>query len=408
MKWFVIIAIALRALRRNKTRSLLTALGIIIGIAAVIAVLSVGRGAAFMVQAQINSMGNNMIWVFNGSSHGGGVHGGSGSHETLTAEDGDSIMMECEHAVAMTPQINTSAQLVYKENNWFTTLRGVASAYLEVRSRSMSCGAFFTEGDVRGATRVCVIGQTVVDNLFGPGEDPVGKVIRIKNMVFRVLGVFDLKGSTAWGSDQDDVIVIPWTSLRQTIEKSPFSKVTQLSVTVDDDEHIEATKEEIRGILRQRHHLAAGAEDDFKITDPAEMSRTSTEVTGMMTTLLTAIASISLAVGGIGIMNIMLVSVTERTREIGLRMAIGARGRDILLQFLVEAIVLSAAGGIIGISIGIFAAWAVAHSNHWPVLISMDSIALGLGVSAAVGVCFGFFPALRASRLNPIDSLRYE
>jgi putative ABC transport system permease protein len=407
MNSFVIIGIALRALRRNKTRSLLTALGIIIGIAAVIAVVSVGQGATVMMKAQISSMGNNLVMVFNGSSRTGGFHGGGGSQQTLTAEDADAIQEECPEAVAVSPLIRSGAQIIYKENNWGTSVQGVSASYPDVRNWEVSAGAFFTDSETRSGARVCVLGQTVVENLFA-GEDPIGKTIRIKNMVFRVLGVMARKGSTAWGQDQDDTILMPWTTCRRTIEKSTFNNVSQIMISLRTLEGQDAAEKEINAILRQRHHLSVGTDDDFTIRDMTEMTDTITSVSRLMTVLLTAIASISLVVGGIGIMNIMLVSVTERTREIGLRMAVGARGRDILMQFLVEAIVLSAVGGIIGLALGIFAARAVATYNHWPVEISTSSIILALSVSAGVGITFGFFPALRASRLNPIESLRYE
>ncbi len=408
MNWYVIIAIALRALRRNKTRSLLTALGIIIGIAAVIAVVSVGQGATVMMKSQINSMGNNLVLVFPGSTRTGGFHGGMGTIQTLTAEDSEAIMRECSSAVvAVSPLVRSYGQVMFKENNWQTSLQGVSASYPVVRNWDMTSGAFFTDSDIRSASRVCVLGATVADNLFA-GEEPVGKVIRIKNMVFRVLGVLQRKGSTAWGQDQDDTIILPWNTACRVLQKSIFNNVNQLLISLRSIEDQDSTEKEIAAILRQRHHLAPGADDDFTITDMAEVTQTITSVSRLMTVLLTAIASISLVVGGIGIMNIMLVSVTERTREIGLRMAVGARGRDILLQFLVEAVVLSAVGGIIGLGLGVLAARIVGNMNHWPVLISVESVVLALGVSAGVGICFGFFPALRASRLNPIDSLRYE
>jgi len=407
MNYFVIMAVAERALRRNKTRSLLTTLGIIIGIAAVIAVGSVGAGANAMIRAQIDSMGSNMIWVFNGSSRGGGVRGGSGTQQSITVDDGRAIEDEIPHVEAVTPQINTTVQIVYREQNWRTTLRGTSEAYLDVRDCVMAHGAFFTESEVRSAARVCVIGQTVVDNLFD-GEDPVGKVLRVGRSLFRVLGVFEKKGATAWGSDQDDIMIMPWTTVRQTIEKSQFDNVTQLSIAVDGPENFDNVKEEVAGLLRQRHRIAPGAEDDFRVTDPGEMARASTETTRIMTLLLTIIASISLVVGGIGIMNIMLVSVSERTREIGLRMAVGARGGDILMQFLIEAVMLATVGGLLGVAGGIFTATKLAGAYNWPLSVSIESVSLALGVSAGVGIAFGFFPALRASRLNPIDALRYE
>jgi putative ABC transport system permease protein len=407
MNGWVVIQIALRALRRNKTRSLLTALGIIIGIAAVVAVVSVGEGATLMMKSQIASMGSNLVAIWPGASRTGGAHGAMGSMQSLTAEDAEAIGRECRDVEAVTPVIRSGAQVVYRENNWSTRVEGVGPDYPEVRDWPLASGAFFSESDVRAGARVCVLGGTVSENLFG-GQDPVGKTIRIKSMTFRVVGLFERKGSTAWGTDQDDTVVTPWTTVRRAIESSPFSNVHQITISLHSPDHLDRAKEDISAVLRQRHRIGPGQDDDFTILDMTEVTQTITSVSTLMTVLLTIIASISLLVGGIGIMNIMLVSVTERTREIGLRMAVGARGRDILMQFLVEAVVLSGVGGLLGVGLGVFAARTVAHMNHWPVLISPQAIALALGVSAGVGIAFGFFPALRAARLHPIESLRYE
>jgi putative ABC transport system permease protein len=407
MNGWVVIQIALRALRRNKTRSLLTALGIIIGIAAVVAVVSVGEGATYMMKSQIASMGSNLIAIWPGASRSGPAHGGMGSMQTLSAEDADAIARECRDVKAVTPVIRSGVQIVFRENNWSSRAEGVGAAHPEVRDWSLSEGAFFTESDVRAGARVCVIGATVAENLF-TDQDPVGQTVRIKGMTFRVVGVLSRKGSTAWGSDQDDTVVMPWTTVRRAIEGSTFSNVHQITISLYSMDNLERAREEISAVLRQRHRIGPGQEDDFTVLDMTELTQTITSVSTLMTILLTVIASISLLVGGIGIMNIMLVSVTERTREIGLRMAVGARGRDILLQFLVEAVVLSGVGGLLGVGLGVFAARTVAQINRWPVLVSPSAIALAFGVSAAVGIGFGFFPALRASRLHPIESLRYE
>ena len=407
MKWFVILRIALRALRRNKTRSVLTALGIIVGIAAVIAVVAVSQGASVRIREQINSMGNNLLLVLPGSQNVSGFRGGSGSQQTLTAEDGDAILKESPLATAVTPLVRSGGQVVYRENNWATQIQGVAPSYLQVRNWEVEQGVFFTDAEVRSGARVCVLGATVAAQLFAE-DDPLGKTIRVRNMPFRVVGVMAKKGTAAWGQDQDDTILIPWTTVRRVLWNSPFNNVNQIMVSLTTLDVLPQAKVEIGALLRQRHRLAPSADDDFTLTDMTEQTQTITQVSSLMTILLTVIASISLVVGGIGIMNIMLVSVTERTREIGLRMAVGARRRDILAQFLIEAVVLSGIGGLLGAGLGSLAAQILATKNHWPVLISAGSVVLALSVSAAVGIFFGLYPAWRAARLNPIESLRYE
>lgn len=407
MNGLMIIRIALRALYRNKTRSLLTALGIIIGIAAVIAVVAVGQGASVMMKSQIGSMGSNLVMIFPGSSKGGGFHGGMGTQQTLTAEDGATIARECQMVNAMSPMVRANGQCVYQEKDWATSIQGVGEDFLRVRNWSLRDGEFFMASDLRSGARVCVLGKTVVDQLFDD-EDPVGKTVRIRNMPFRVLGVLTPKGSAAWGQDQDDTIVVPWTTARRVLQNSPFNNVNMLLLSLTSMDTFAQAERELTAILRQRHRLASGAEDDFNIMNMTEVTQTMTQVSRLMTVLLTAIAGISLLVGGIGIMNIMLVAVTERTREIGLRMAVGARRRDILLQFLAEAIALSAVGGLIGIGLGITAARLLASANKWPILISPGAVMLAFGFSGAVGIFFGFYPAWRASRLSPIESLRRE
>jgi putative ABC transport system permease protein len=404
----MVLRLAGRALRRNKTRSLLTALGIIIGIAAIITVVAVGQGATVMMKDQINSMGSNLVVVFPGSMRmGGGFHGGAGSQYTLTVEDGEAILDECRLVVAMTPVVRSGGQCVYKENNWGTSIQGVGTSYLQVRRWDTASGEFFTESDVRSGTRVCVLGKTVADNLM-PGEDAEGKTIRVRNMPFRVLGVLASKGSASFGQDQDDTIIVPWSTARRVLQNSPFNNVNQLMMSVGAPEDMPKAQIEISAILRQRHKIAIGADDDFTVMDMTEVTKMMTQVSRVMSALLTVVASISLLVGGIGIMNIMLVAVTERTREIGLRLAVGARKRDILVQFLVEAATLAGSGGIIGILLGVGATRILAGINKWPVLISPATILLALTFSAGVGIFFGFFPAWRASRLSPIESLRHE
>ena len=408
MNLWMIFKVALRAISRNKTRSLLTALGIIVGIAAVIAVVAIGQGASTMMMSQINSMGNNLIMVFPGSQNQGGVHGGSGSSQTLTAEDGEAIAHDLQHLVrAVTPVVRSGGQAIYQENNWSTQIQGVSTDFPEVRNWEMESGTFFTAADQRAGSRVCIIGQTVSDNLF-PGDDPTGKSLRIRNMPFRVLGVLARKGSNSMGSDQDDAIIAPYTTVKRVLQNSIFNKVNMLLVSLYSLNDIPVAKEEIGKLLRQRHKLSNNTDDDFNTIDMTEITNTIGSITKLMTILLTTVASISLLVGGIGIMNIMLVSVTERTREIGLRMAIGATPSDILLQFITEAMTLSTVGGLIGVAIGIAGAKTVGRIQAWPILVTESSIVVAFFFSAAIGVFFGFYPALRASRLNPIDCLRYE
>ena len=407
MNGLMVTRVAMRALYRNKTRSLLTTLGIIIGIAAVIAVWAVGQGASFMMKSQISSMGNNLVMISPGSSRTGGFHGGMGTQQTLTADDGDAIVRDCPFAAAMTPMIRAGAQVIFRENDWATSVQGVGVDYPQVRNWPVTDGDFFSESDVRSATRVCVLGKTVVNNIFA-GENPVGQTIRIKNMPFRVLGTLATKGTAAWGQDQDDTIIAPYTTVRRVLQRSAFNNVNQLLVSLSSMDSLPQARQEIGAILRQRHRLSAGADDDFTIMDQTEVTQTITQVSSLMTVLLTVIASISLVVGGIGIMNIMLVAVTERTREIGLRMAVGARRRDILTQFLAEALALSGVGGLLGIAMGMGTAEILARVLHWPVLVSPVAIVVSLLFSAIVGISFGLYPAWRASRLNPIESLRHE
>lgn len=408
MNLFMILKVALRAIFRNKTRSLLTALGIIVGIAAVIAVVAIGQGATTMMMKEINSIGNNLIMVFPGSRNQGGVHSGSGASQTLTAEDGEAIAQDLAHLVsAVSPMIRTGSQVIYQENNWSTQIQGVSIDFPDVRSWTVEKGVFFTTADQRSGTRVCVIGATVVDNLFLDG-DPVGKSIRIRNMPFRVLGVMARKGSNTMGHDQDDVILVPYTTVRRVLQNSVFNNVNMLMVSLYSLGDIPTAKEEVSAILRQRHKLGPNTDDDFNLIDMTEITKTIGSMTRLMTILLTTVASISLLVGGIGIMNIMLVSVTERTREIGLRMAIGATPSDILLQFIAEAMALSTAGGLLGVLLGTFGARLVGKLQQWPILVTESSVLVAFLFSAAVGMFFGFYPALRASRLNPIDCLRYE
>ena len=409
MNLLMIFKVALLALLRNKTRSLLTALGIIVGIAAVIAVVAIGQGAKSMMIKEISNIGNNIVMIFPGSRNQGGVRMGSGASQTLTAEDGQAIAKELDYLVAAaSPIVRSGAQVIYQENNWATQVQGVNTDYPAVRNQTVPDGAFFSVSDQRNGARVCVLGQTVVNNLFPDGVSPVGKTIRIRNMPFTVLGVMSAKGSNTMGQDQDDAIFAPYTTVKRVLQNSVFNNVNMLMVSLHSLDDMSTAKDEIAALLRQRHKLSRHQDDDFNMVDMTEISNTIGSMTELMTVLLTTVASISLLVGGIGIMNIMLVSVTERTREIGLRMAIGATPADILLQFMTEAIVLSVIGGLIGVIAGSAGARIVGDVKHWPILITESSILVSFLFSAAVGMFFGFYPALRASRLNPIDCLRYE
>ena len=408
MNILMIFRVALRAIWRNKVRSLLTALGIIVGIAAVIAVIAIGNGAGSQMKNSISSMGNNLVMIFPGSMRSGGMHMGAGASNTLTAEDGEQLENDYPELVAaQTPMVRASAQVIYGENNWSTQVSGVGTGFPLVRGWNVGNGTFFTEEDVHAGKRVVILGQTVVDNLF-PGIDPIGKTMRVKNMSFKVIGVMEKKGSNSMGQDQDDLLIMPYTTVRRTLQNSVFNNVNQILVSLHDMGDLEEAKTEFTALLRQRHRLKADKDDDFTIRDMTEITEMVTSISSTITVLLGAVASISLIVGGIGIMNIMLVSVTERTKEIGLRMAIGARPIDILMQFLLEAMTLACVGGLLGTILGVIGAKLVGNIQNWPILITESSVVVSFAFSAVVGVFFGFYPAYRASNLNPIDCLRYE
>ena len=405
MRYFVILKAAFRALRRNKLRTALTMLGIIIGVGAVIAMVGIGNGAKAQVQARIAALGQNVIMVFAGSINRGGVYSGSGGAGTLTVEDALAIEKEVPGVSVVSPEVRSGAQLMAGNNNWSTSVMGEGVGYLTLRVWDLEDGSMFTDADVRAAAKVCILGKTTADHLF-PEEDPVGKTIRIKNVPMKVLGVLKAKGASMFGSDQDDTVIVPYTTGMKR-----FAGVTMLrmiNVQSATAEQMTEVQNGITELLRQRHRIQAGRDDDFMMRNQQEIAEAMSATTEVMTALLAAIASVSLLVGGIGIMNIMLVSVTERTREIGIRMAVGARGRDILLQFLIEAVALSSTGGLLGIGLGIGGARLLTIIKDWPTLISPDSIVIAFVFSAAVGVFFGFYPARKASQLDPIDALRYE
>jgi putative ABC transport system permease protein len=402
--------IAVRALRVNKLRSALTMLGIVIGVGAVITMVAVGAGAQARVAEQIQSLGSNMIVVLSGSVTSSGVRLGSGSQLTITEEDAWAIQREIPLIEAAAPSMRGGAQIVYGNLNWATSIQGVTPEYFTARDWQVVSGRLLTQDDVDGATKAALLGQTVTFNLFGD-EDPVGQVVRIKNVPFTVVGVLDRKGQTTYGQDQDDVVVIPLSTAKKKVigvSQANAKSVGAISVKVRQASMMSVAEDEIRGLLRQRHRLQVYQDDDFWIRNLAEVLESQEASSRVLTILLAAIASVSLLVGGIGIMNIMLVSVTERTREIGLRMAVGARGRDILTQFLVEAVTLSLIGGVIGIGVGLVATYAIAHFAEWRTLIDPRSIVVAFVFAAAVGIFFGFYPAKKAAGLDPIEALRYE
>jgi len=402
------IKISLRALRVNKMRSALTMLGIIIGVGAVIAMLAVGTGASKQIEEQISSMGSNLLIVVPGATTAGGVRMGAGTQSTLTLADAEAIKRECPAVEEVGPNLNGVAQVVYSHQNWSTGVVGTTPGMLIVRDWTLSSGKPFTEQDVKNATKVSLLGQTVVDNLFGD-TDPVGKIIRIKNVPFTVLGVLGKKGQSPQGQDQDDTIYIPVTTAQKKVFGTAFpGMIRTMMVKAKGAEYLADAEKQINELLRQRHRIGPKQENDFTVRNLTQMMQAREESTKVMTLLLGAIASVSLLVGGIGIMNIMLVSVTERTREIGIRMAIGAKTWDIRLQFIIEALTLSLIGGLVGIIIGVTGSEILSMLAGWPTIVSPLSILMSFSFSGLVGIFFGFYPAYKASLLNPIDALRYE
>ncbi|HLO25860.1 MAG TPA: ABC transporter permease [Geobacteraceae bacterium] len=402
------LLIAIRALRVNKMRALLTMLGIIIGIAAVIAMVAIGSGASKMISDQIASIGSNLLLVIPGSVTSGGLRTGSGGTPTLTYDDAKAIRAECPSVAEVAPTVRGTAQVVFGNQNWSTIVMGVTPAMLTVRDWPLVAGRNLSPTDLDGATKTCLLGQTVAENLFG-SADPVGKVIRVKKIPFTVVGLLEHKGQSPQGQDQDDIIYIPLTTAQRKVFGSQFpNSVGAMMIQARDAEVLKKAEEEVIALLDQRHRIGPARERDFTVRNLSEILAVSEQSSKVMSLLLGAVASISLVVGGIGIMNIMLVSVTERTREIGIRMAIGAKQRDILLQFLTEAVLLTTCGGIIGMGLGVAGAMAVSKLMQWPTLISSQAIIIAFLFSAGVGVFFGFYPARKAASLNPIDALRYE
>jgi putative ABC transport system permease protein len=401
-----LIKVALVALKRNKMRSFLTMLGIIIGVASVITMLAIGQGSKKSIQDQIASMGSNMLFVMPGTMRFGGVQQGSSNTQSLTVNDVQAIKTGCDAVVAVSPEVRSSGQAVYGNSNWPTTIYGGNEDYLSIRSWETVSGRNITDEEAKGSAKVCLIGRTVADELFGEGIDPTGETIRFAKIPFKIIGVLKEKGQNSFGQDQDDVLIAPYTTVQKRILAQSYIQSIQMSARSAEDSDL--AQAQVEEVLRHSHRLRENEDNDFEIRSQEELATTMTSITDILTILLGAIAGISLLVGGIGIMNIMYVSVTERTREIGLRMSIGGRGLDILLQFLFESIMLSVFGGLVGVLFGIGASRILSALTSWPVSIMWSSVILSFVVCTVIGVFFGWYPARRAADLDPIDALRYE
>ena len=408
MRFSTIFKVAIRSLGRNPIRSFLSCLGIGIGIVAVILAMAIGEGAKSMMVKQISSMGNNLMMVFPERRNQGPVSGGMGQGQTMTADDAEAVKKQLSHLVqGVSPQVRANVQMMYGAKNWAGNVQGVSTDILLISNWTVTEGRFFTEDEERRSARVCAIGSTVRANLFGE-DDPIGKTLRLRNMTFKIIGVLGSKGANNWGQDQDDVVMAPYTSVQRYLQRSKFRTINMMNLSLVSMDDLEETKREVSSLLRQRHHLADWQDNDFETRDTTEIMNTIGSVTDIVGKLLLIFSVITLVVGGIGIMNIMLVSVTERIKEIGLRMSIGATPANILVQFCLEAIVLSTVGGAAGVALGIGASHIVGKAAGWPVLVELSSAGYAFAISTVVGLFFGFYPAYRASKLNPIDCLRYE
>ena len=401
-----LIKVAINALKRNKMRSFLTMLGIIIGVASVITMLAIGQGSKKSIQDQIAGMGSNMLFVMPGNMRMGGIQQGSSSSQRLTVADIKAIKAECDAIIAVSPEVRSSGQAVSGSSNWPTTIYGGSEQYLDIRSWTVVSGRNITDTEAEGSAKVCLVGRTVADELFGEGIDPTGETIRFKSIPFKIIGVLSEKGQNSFGQDQDDVIIAPYTTVQKRILAQTYIQSIQMSARSAEESDL--AQSQVEEVLRRTHKLRENEDNDFDVRSQEELATTMTSVTEILTILLGAIAGISLLVGGIGIMNIMYVSVTERTREIGLRMSVGGRSIDILLQFLIESILLSVFGGLIGIVLGFAASSIVEALTSWPISVMWGSVILAFAVCTVIGVFFGWYPARRASELDPIEALRFE
>lgn len=406
MNFANLLKIALKALSNNKLRCFLTMLGIIIGVASVITMLAIGQGSKDSIRAQISEMGSNMIMIHPGNMQRGGVRQSADDTQTLEVADYEAIRDKARYVTAVSPSVNSGGQFINGNNNYPSTVYGITPDYLDIRKVSVADGEMFTEQDIKSAAKVCLLGQTVIDNLFPDGSNPIGRIVRFNKIPLKVVGTLTPKGTNSMGMDQDDVVLAPYTTVMKRVLATDH--LQGLFASAIDEEYTDQAIDEITEILREQHKLKEGADDDFDIRSQKELSEMLSSTSDMLTVLLACIAGISLLVGGIGIMNIMYVSVTERTREIGLRMSLGARSIDILSQFLIEAVIISVTGGIIGVILGILASWSVNIIMHWPVSVQVYSMVLSFVVCTVTGVFFGWYPAKKAASLDPIEALRYE
>jgi putative ABC transport system permease protein len=406
MNYINLIKIAKNALTRNKFRAFLTMLGIIIGVASVIAMLAIGQGSKKSIQDQMSSMGSNLVFIMPGSQQRGGVMMGNSGSQTLRMSDVEAIRQQCPDIIAVSPEVRSSGQAVFGNLNWPTSLYGGNTQYLEIKKFEIESGRLFTDKEITGLAKVCLIGKTVVENIFPKGADPIGQTIRFKDIPMKVIGVLGEKGQNSFGQDQDDILISPYTTVQRRFLAVDY--ITGIYTSAISEDKTNDAIDELTTVMRKQHKISKPTDDDFRVMSQSELVKTFTSISDILTTLLGAIAGISLLVGGIGIMNIMYVSVTERTREIGLRMSIGGKGRDILMQFLIESTMLSVSGGVIGILLGYLISAVIGSLMGWPVVIMTKSVVLSFLVCSAIGIFFGWYPAKKAANLNPIDALRYE